>query len=170
MLNEAKNNINGLNSMNNGLYRDDGLIMLEKCPGPRRDKVINDLHKLYKSHGLKITIASSGPVANYLDVTMDLSDGSYRPYRKPNDTPVYINAASNHSRQSLSISRGWLRGDYRAFRLTNLSLMKLNLHMRKHSKEASLIRRWFTKTTIKPLAASGGKDRLFGSTHHTAKA
>ena len=96
MLNEAKNNISGLNSMNNGLYRDDGLIMLEKCPGPRRDKVIKDLHKLYKSHGLKITIASSGPVANYLDVTMDLSDGSYRPYRKPNDTPVYINAASNH--------------------------------------------------------------------------
>ena len=28
---------------------------------------------------------------------MDLSDGSYRPYRKPSDTPVYINAASNHS-------------------------------------------------------------------------
>ena len=96
MLNEAKNNISGLNSMNNGLYRDDGLIMLEKCPGPRRDKVIKDLHKLYKKPRLKITIASSGPVANYLDVTMDLSDGSYRPYRKPNDTPVYINAASNH--------------------------------------------------------------------------
>ena len=41
-------------------------------------------------------MASTGPSANYLDVTMDLSDGSYRPYRKPNDTPVYINAASNH--------------------------------------------------------------------------
>ena len=26
----------------------------------------------------------------------NLSDGSYRPYRKPNDNPVYINAASNH--------------------------------------------------------------------------
>ena len=48
------------------------------------------------SHGLKITIASTGPSANYLDVTMDLSDGSYRPYRKPNDTLVYINTASNH--------------------------------------------------------------------------
>ena len=82
--------------MNNGLYRDDGLIMLEKCPGPRRDKVIKDLHKLYKNHGLKKTIASSGPVTNYLDVTMDFSDGSYRPYKKPNDTPVYINVASNN--------------------------------------------------------------------------
>ena len=96
MLNEIKNNIRGLNSTNNGLYRDDGLIMLGKCPGPRKEKLIKELHRLFMSHGLKITIASTGPSANYLDVTMDLSDGSYRPYRKPNDTPVYINAASNH--------------------------------------------------------------------------
>ena len=96
MLNETKNNISGLNSANNGLYRDDGLIILGKCSGPRREKIIKNLHKLYKSHGLRITIASTGPVANYLDVTLDLSDGSHRPYRKPNDTPVYINAASNH--------------------------------------------------------------------------
>ena len=96
MLNEAKNNIRGLNSINNGLYRDDGLIMLGKCPGPRKEKLIKELHRLFMNHGLKITIASTGPSANYLDVTMDLSDGSYRPYRKLNDTPVYINAASNH--------------------------------------------------------------------------
>ena len=101
MLNEAKNNIRGLNSINNGLYRDDGLIMLGKCPGPRKEKLIKELHRLFMNHGLKITIASTGPSANYLDVTMDLSDGSYRPYRKPNDTPVYINAASNHPQSVL---------------------------------------------------------------------
>ena len=95
MLNETKNNISGLSSTNNGLYRDDGLIMLPKCPGPKRE-IIEDLQKLFRSHGLKITIVSTGPVASYLDVTMDLSDGTYRPYRKPNDSPVYINVASNH--------------------------------------------------------------------------
>ena len=97
MLNDTKNNISGLSSTNNGLYRDDGLIMLPKCPGPNRQKIIKDLHKLFRSHGLKITIASTGPVANYLDVTLDLYDGTYRPYRKPNDSPVYLNAATNHS-------------------------------------------------------------------------
>ena len=96
MLNEVKNNIRGLNSTNNGLYRGDGLIMLGKCLGPRKEKLIKELHRLFMSHGLKITIASTGRSANYLDVTMDLSDGSYRPYRKSNDTPVYTNAASNH--------------------------------------------------------------------------
>ena len=95
MLNEVKK-IAGLNQANNGLYRDDGLILLEKCPGPKRERIIKDLHKLFKSHGLKITIASTGLVADFLDVTFDLSDGTYKPYRKPNDTPVYINAASNH--------------------------------------------------------------------------
>ena len=95
MLNEVKN-ISGLNQCNNGLYRDDGLILLEKCPGPKRERIIKDLHKLFKSHGLKITIASTGQVADYLDVTLDLSDGTYKPYRKPNDNPVYINAESNH--------------------------------------------------------------------------
>ena len=101
MLNETKNNISGLSSTNNGLYRDDGLIILPKCPGPKREKIIKDLHKLFRSHGLKITIASTGPVANYLDVTLDLSDGTCRPYRKPNDSPVYINAAKNHPRSIL---------------------------------------------------------------------
>ena len=95
LLNEVRN-ITGLIQRNSGLYRDDGLILLEKCPGPKRERIVKDLHKLFKSHGLKITIASTGQVADYLDVTLDLSDGSYRPYREPNDTPVYINADSNH--------------------------------------------------------------------------
>ena len=95
MLSKVKN-IPGLNQSNTGLYRDDGLILLEKCPGPKRERIIKDLQQLFKSHGLKITIASTGQVADFLDVTLDLSDGTYKPYRKPNDTPVYINAASNH--------------------------------------------------------------------------
>ena len=33
---------------------------------------------------------------NYLDVTMNLEDGTYRPYRKPNDDITYIHCQSNH--------------------------------------------------------------------------
>ena len=35
MPNEVKN-ITGLNQRNSGLYRDDGLILLEKCPGQKK--------------------------------------------------------------------------------------------------------------------------------------
>ena len=33
---------------------------------------------------------------DYLDVTLDLETGNTRPYRKPNDTPLYINTHSTH--------------------------------------------------------------------------
>ena len=33
---------------------------------------------------------------NYLDVTLNLNDGSYRPYHKPNDELMYIHSESNH--------------------------------------------------------------------------
>ena len=35
-------------------------------------------------------------MVNFLDVTFDLSTGKYKPYRKPNDDPLYINKHSNH--------------------------------------------------------------------------
>ena len=36
-------------------------------------------------------------VENYLDVTFNLNDGSYRSYRKPNDKTHYIHIQSDHS-------------------------------------------------------------------------
>merc|ERR1712240_355341 len=33
---------------------------------------------------------------DFLDVTFDLHSNSYRPFRKPNDTPCYIHVQSNH--------------------------------------------------------------------------
>ena len=35
-------------------------------------------------------------VVNYLDVTLNLNDGTYKPYRKENNDILYINAKSNH--------------------------------------------------------------------------
>ena len=32
----------------------------------------------------------------FLDVTLNLSIGTYQPYNKPNDSPLYINTKSNH--------------------------------------------------------------------------
>ena len=35
-------------------------------------------------------------VVNYLDITLDLNDGSYQPYRKPNAETHYIHIQSDH--------------------------------------------------------------------------
>ena len=33
---------------------------------------------------------------NFLDVTLDLASESFKPYRKPNDRPLYVHVESNH--------------------------------------------------------------------------
>ena len=51
---------------------------------------------MFKKHGLQITISTGLSRVNFLDVTLDLEKGTYKPYRKPGDKPMYVNAKSNH--------------------------------------------------------------------------
>ena len=50
-----------------------------------------------KDLGLRITIQSNLKIVNFLDITLNLCNGKYYPYRKPNDRPLYINKLSNHA-------------------------------------------------------------------------
>jgi hypothetical protein len=45
---------------------------------------------------LKITITANLKVVDFLDVTFDLTMGTYKPYSKPNDQHLYVNTKSNH--------------------------------------------------------------------------
>ena len=51
---------------------------------------------MFKQKGLQIIIGCNLKVVNYLGVTFNLNDGSYRPYRKPNDETHYIHIQSDH--------------------------------------------------------------------------
>jgi hypothetical protein len=46
--------------------------------------------------GLKITAEVNYKTVNFLDVTLNLTNESYKPYRKPNNDPLYIHKESNH--------------------------------------------------------------------------
>ena len=82
---------------NLGLYRDDGLAYFRNLGGPACDRIRKDMISLFKDKfGLKITISTNLKVVNFLDVTLNLLTGLYQPFKKPNDTPVYINVNSNH--------------------------------------------------------------------------
>ena len=81
---------------NIGLYRDDGLAVLKDTPGTAADRAKKDVVKIFKSFGLKVTIDVNIKVTNFLDVTFNLETGKYQPFRKPGDTPLYLNARSNH--------------------------------------------------------------------------
>ena len=93
LLNELTNL---LGRENVGLYRDDGLAVMDKASGPQLDKMRKDIIALFQLHGLKITIDTNLSVVEFLDVAFDLPRNRYYPHRKPNDPPLYINASSNH--------------------------------------------------------------------------
>ena len=79
-----------------GLYRDDGLGITRNLSGPQTERLKKLIVKTFKSCGLRITIECNIQQANFLDVTFNLSNGKYWPYRKPNDIPLYIHRESNH--------------------------------------------------------------------------
>jgi len=93
LLNEIKTKVS---SIEFGLYRDDGLGITRKLSGPHTERLKKDIIKLFQSNNLKITIECNLYQANFLDVAFDLRTGKYSPYRKPNDTPLYIHCESNH--------------------------------------------------------------------------
>ena len=78
------------------LYRDDGLGFHTTMTSQKLDKTRKKLHSFFKKFDLKITVETGLKKVDFLDVTFDLSDESYQPYRKPNDNPLYIHKHSNH--------------------------------------------------------------------------
>ena len=52
--------------------------------------------RAFKFLGFRIEIFSNIKVANFLDVKLNLSDNSYRPFLKTDQHPSYININSNH--------------------------------------------------------------------------
>ena len=51
---------------------------------------------IFKDNGLEIVIQCNLKVTNFLDVTLNLTDGTYKPYRKPDDETNYVHVESDH--------------------------------------------------------------------------
>ena len=81
---------------NVGLYSDDSLAVINTKSGRLHDKERKELIRIFDDLGLKITKLTNQDRTDFLDLTLDLTNGTYKPYRKPNDEPLYINLSSNH--------------------------------------------------------------------------
>ena len=80
---------------NIGLYRDDGLAV-SSATNRQIEIAKKKICKAFEKYNLAVTIEANSKIVNFLDVTLDLSSGTYRPYMKENDAPVYVNINSNH--------------------------------------------------------------------------
>ena len=84
-----------------GLYRDDGLACHPRIPGPTLNKHKKEIIQLFKRNGLKITIKTNLKVVDSLDVTFNLTEENFKPYKKPNSETLYVNSKSNHPKTVL---------------------------------------------------------------------
>ena len=66
---------------NTGLYRDDGLAVFKNISGPESERMKKNFQSLCKKYGLEIIIECNKKVVDFLDVTFNLKDGTYKPYK-----------------------------------------------------------------------------------------
>ena len=79
-----------------GLYRDDGLGVTNNISKVEFERLGKKIRKTFADLGFAITLTTGEFVTDFLDVTLDLRNNSYRPYRKPNSSISYVHRGSNH--------------------------------------------------------------------------
>ena len=72
------------------------ILAVTKCPAHELDKMRQNLEKIFGDNGLKITTLHNIKRCDFLDVHLNLENGTTRPFKKKNDVLQYINCLSNH--------------------------------------------------------------------------
>ena len=78
-----------------GCFRDDWLGF-SRLTARQTENVKKKIQKIFEDHDLRIDIRVNKNIADYLDITLDMKNGTYMPYTKPNHTPTYVHVQSNH--------------------------------------------------------------------------
>ena len=87
-----------LKKLNFGLYRDDGLGIHPRLTTRELKQLHLDLKEVFTDMQLRITFENEKgtKTVNFLDITLDLVEDKHKPYKKPNDTSLYVHMKSNH--------------------------------------------------------------------------
>ena len=67
---------------NHGLYRDDGLIIVDKSTPRKCDGIRKKLYKLFDDFGFRLDVTTDLKITDYLDITLNLYSGTVSPFRK----------------------------------------------------------------------------------------
>ena len=79
-----------------GIYRDDGLAVLKNKNGLQSEQARKNIQNISKEYGFDIIIQCNIKIVNYLGITFDLNDGTYKPCTKLNNEIKYMHEDSNH--------------------------------------------------------------------------
>ena len=159
-------NIRDTHDCNFGLHREDGLGITNASRRQTR-KVKKNLCDIFDKYGLKITIKANKKIINFLDVSLNLSTGTYTPFNKSNKIPLNINKKSNHPPPIISnIPQSTNR------RLSEIVSTKQHHSIWKPSTTAvTCTSSHFLQTSqpkLQTLRAKIGRETSFGTTPHLA--
>ena len=82
-------------NMNIGGYKDD-FLGASRASARQIEMMKKKIAKVFRDHGLDITCDANKKIVQFLDVELNLWTGSFKPYLKEGDTPLYVNSGSNH--------------------------------------------------------------------------
>ena len=81
--------------ISNNLYRDDGLSWTN-ATARTTEKIKQKIANVFKRNGLNVSIVANSKQVDFLDVTLNMDTGVFKPFIKPGDKPLYVNSDSNH--------------------------------------------------------------------------
>ena len=146
-----------------GLYHDDGLAVCKAMP-KQIEKTKQEVSEIFKANGLKITIEANKKTINFLDVTLDLSSGSYKPFMKPNNKILYVHQESNHPPHYWKTSRKTSINDWPASHLARKFSTTRSHRTRKRLTRAATTTS--SHTTHSQRATEIAKEKSFGTIPH----
>ena len=71
-----------INKNEMGLYRDDGLLISRIANDQKTNKTRKNIIEIFKNIVFKIDIATNLKEVHFLDATFNLTNGTFRPYKK----------------------------------------------------------------------------------------
>ena len=77
------------------LYRDDGLAVFRNTSGSQAEKIKKHFQSIFRRNNLSIIKKCNLKIVDYLEVTLNLSDGLYKPFHRTNSEINYIHRESN---------------------------------------------------------------------------
>ena len=85
-----------VNKSDIGLYQHGGLGILYNVSKPEPERKKEAIVTAFKGYGLSITIQYNLKTVDFLHVAFDLGNNVYKPFRKKDNKPIYLNKHSNH--------------------------------------------------------------------------
>ena len=79
--------------------RDDRLVVLRNANGKITDLCKKNIISIFKLVGFNINNQATLKIVELADVTFNLENGTYGPFKKPNDKLLYVHASSNNPLQ-----------------------------------------------------------------------